>query len=147
MKTGFGWIQAKPCTAFAPLAVTPNELGVGWARARCLLPLRCERNDEWFGNPDGSQMSFGFDQLVAYAAYSRPLRAGTVIGSGTYSNSDRRMGSACIAERRAIELIDYGEVRTPFLRSGERVRLEMQDAQGRSVFGAIDQRYRTTRRG
>jgi fumarylacetoacetate (FAA) hydrolase len=139
MKTGFGWIQAKPCTAFSPVAVTPDELGAAWADGRAALNLRCERNGERLGEPNGREMSFGFDQLIAYAAYSRRLRAGTVIGSGTFSNRDRAAGSACITERRAIETIDHGEPRTPFLRFGERVRLEMRDAQGGPLFGAIDQ--------
>jgi fumarylacetoacetate (FAA) hydrolase len=86
-------------------------------------------------------MTFGFDQLIAYAAYSRPLSAGTVIGSGTFSNADRAAGSVCIAERRAIEMLAFCEPRTPFLRDGERIRLESTDATGQSIFGAIDQRY------
>jgi fumarylacetoacetate (FAA) hydrolase len=141
MKTGFGWIQAKPCTSFAPVAVTPDELGNDWRDGRVHLPLRCERNGEWMGYPNGCEMSFGFDQLISYAAYSRPLSTGTVIGSGTFSNKDRAVGSVCIAERRAIEMIDTGEVRTPFIRDGERIRLESIDVQGNSMFGAIDQRY------
>lgn len=142
MKTGFGWIQAKPCTALSPVAITPDEIGSAWAHGRCALPLICERNGEWFGSPRGDEMSFGFDQLIAYAAYSRPLRAGTLIGSGTFSNKDRSAGSACITERRAIEMIEVGEPRTTFLQSGERVRLQMLDANQRSLFGAIDQCYR-----
>jgi len=141
MKTGFGWIQAKPCTSFAPVAVTPDELGNDWRGGRVHLPLRCERNGEWMGHPNGCEMSFGFDQLISYAAYSRPLSAGTVIGSGTFSNKDRAAGSVCIAERRAIEMIDTGEARTPFIHHGERIRLESIDAHGNSIFGAIDQRY------
>jgi len=141
MKTGFGWIQAKPCTAFSAVAVTPDELGDAWSDARVKLALRCERNGEPFGHPNGEEMSFGFDQLIAYAAYSRRLAAGTVIGSGTFSNRDRAVGSVCITERRAIEMIEHGEPRTPFLANGERIRLEMLDDAGHSVFGAIDQRY------
>lgn len=141
MKTGFGWIQAKPCTAFSPVAVTPDELGDSWINGRAHLALRCERNGEWMGHPNGREMSFGFDQLITYAAYSRRLAAGTVIGSGTFSNVDRAAGSVCIAERRAIEMIDEGEARTPFLHNGERVRLEVANQCGRSIFGAIEQRY------
>ncbi len=143
MKTGFGWLQAKPSTALAPVAVTPDELGDAWADGRCALSIRCERNGEWFGHPNGKLMTFGFDQIIAYAAYSRPLRAGSIIGSGTFSNAEPAAGSACIAERRAIETIEYGMPNTSFLRSGERVRLEMLDQEGGSVFGAIDQRYVT----
>ena len=141
MKTGFGWIQAKPCTSFGPVAVTPDELAGGWHEGRVHLSIRCERNDEWMGHPNGREMTFGFDQLITYASYSRALAAGTVIGSGTFSNADRAAGSVCIAERRAIEMIDSGEPRTPFLRNGERIRLQSIDSVGQSVFGAIDQRY------
>jgi fumarylacetoacetate (FAA) hydrolase len=142
MKSGFGWVQAKPSTALAPVAVTPDELGTAWVNGRCSLAMRCERNRQWFGHPDGKSMTFGFDRIIAYAAYSRPLHAGTIIGSGTFSNPEHTTGSACIAERRAIEMIEQGAVRTPFLHSGERVRIDMFGEDGQSVFGAIDQRYR-----
>jgi fumarylacetoacetate (FAA) hydrolase len=141
MKTGFGWVQAKPSTAFSPVAVTPDELGEAWSGGRVRLPLRLQRNGEWFGHPDGGEMTFTYHDLIRHVAYSRRLRAGTIIGSGTFSNASRDAGSACIAERRAIELIDRGAASTPFMRFGERVRIEMLDAQGRSIFGAIDQRY------
>jgi fumarylacetoacetate (FAA) hydrolase len=141
MKSGFGWVQAKPSTALAPVAVTPDELGKAWANGRCSLAIRCERNRQWFGHPNGKSMTFGFDQIIAYAAYSRPLHAGTIIGSGTFSNPERDTGSACIAERRAIEMIEQGQPRTPFLHSAERVRIEMLGEDGQSVFGAIDQVY------
>jgi len=141
MKTGFGWVQAKPSTSFSPVAVTPDELGEAWSDGRVQLPLSVERNGEWFGRPHGKEMTFNFFRLVEHAAYSRRLRAGTIIGSGTMSNASRDAGSACIAERRAIETLDQGSAKTPFLRFGERVRIEMFDASNRSVFGAIDQRY------
>jgi len=141
MKTGFGWIQAKPATSFSPVAVTPDELGAAWKEGRVHLPVRVRWNDQEFGHPDGGAMGFGFHELVAHAAYSRNLSAGTLIGSGTVSNSDyRTVGSACIAERRAIELADQGKVVTHYMRFGDRIRIEMLDAEGRSVFGAIDQR-------
>jgi fumarylacetoacetate (FAA) hydrolase len=141
MKTGFGWVQAKPSTSFSPVAVTPDELGGAWVDGRVELPLKVERSGEWFGHPNGKEMTFNFYRLIEHAAYSRRLRAGTIIGSGTVSNASRGAGSACIAERRAIETLDEGAAKTPFLRFGERVRIEMFDAAERSIFGAIDQRY------
>ncbi|MDB6013763.1 MAG: Fumarylacetoacetate hydrolase family protein [Gammaproteobacteria bacterium] len=141
MKTGFGWIQAKPSTAFSPVAVTPDELGAAWVGGRVELALRVERDGEWFGQPNGREMAFGFPELLRYASYSRRLRPGAIIGSGTFSNEDRAAGSACITERRAIELIETGQAKTPFMRFGERVRIEMLAADGRSIFGAIDQAY------
>jgi fumarylacetoacetate (FAA) hydrolase len=141
MKTGFGWVQAKPSTSFSPVAVTPDELGDAWVDGRVELPLKVERSGEWFGHPNGKEMTFNFYRLIEHAAYSRRLRAGTIIGSGTVSNASRGAGSACIAERRAIETLDEGAAKTPFLRFGERVRIEMFDAADRSIFGAIDQRY------
>lgn len=141
MKTGFGWVQAKPSTSFSPVAITPDELGGAWVDGRVHLPLKIERNGEWFGHPNGQEMTFNFFRLIEHAAYSRCLRAGTIVGSGTVSNASRTAGSACIAERRAIETIDQGAAKTPFLRFGERVRIEMFDSQKRSIFGAIDQQY------
>jgi fumarylacetoacetate (FAA) hydrolase len=141
MKTGFGWIQAKPATSFSPVAVTPDELGAAWKDGRVHLPVTVRWNGQEFGHPDAGAMGFGFHELVAHAAYSRNLSAGTIIGSGTVSNADyRAVGSGCIAERRAIELADQGKVITEYMRFGDRVRIEMLDAAGRSVFGAIDQR-------
>jgi fumarylacetoacetate (FAA) hydrolase len=141
MKTGFGWVQAKPSTSFSPVAVTPDELGGDWQDGRVKLPLRIERNGEWFGHPNGAEMTFNFLRLIEHAAYSRRLRAGTIVGSGTVSNRSRNAGSACIAERRAIEVIDKGAATTPFLRFGERVKIQMLNEQDQSIFGAIDQKY------
>lgn len=141
LSMGFGFIQAKPATAFAPVAVTPDELGDAWRDGRVQLDLKVSRNGEWFGHPNGGEMDFGFGELLAHLAYNRNLRAGTVLGSGTFSNRNyREVGSACLAERRAIEVIAHGEARTPFLKFGERLRFEMLDGEGRSVFGAIDHR-------
>ncbi|WP_236225629.1 fumarylacetoacetate hydrolase family protein [Pseudomonas pseudonitroreducens] len=140
MKTGFGFLQAKPTTSFAPVAVTPDELGEAWRGGRVHLPLKVEWNREWFGNPHGGAMHFGFHQLIAHAALSRKLSSGTVIGSGTVSNSDRSVGSACISERRAIEAIADGSPSTGFMRFGDRVRMEARGPQGEILFGAIDQR-------
>ena len=141
MKTGFGWVQAKPSTSFSPVAVTPDELGEAWHDGRVHLPLQIRRSGQWFGHPNGQEMTFNFFRLLEHVAYSRRLRAGTIVGSGTVSNASRSAGSACIAERRAIETLDEGTAKTPFLRFGERVQIDMQDAAGRSIFGAIDQRY------
>jgi fumarylacetoacetate (FAA) hydrolase len=141
MKTGFGWIQAKPVSSMAPVAVTPDELGPAWRDGRVDLPLPVDWNGERFGAPEGYPMAYGFPELVAHAARTRTLVAGTVIGSGTVSNeSCREVGSACIAERRAVEMLDHGDPKTGFMRFGDRVRMEVLDRAGRSVFGAIDQR-------
>jgi fumarylacetoacetate (FAA) hydrolase len=141
MKTGFGWVHAKPATSFSPVAVTPDELGPAWRDGRVHLPVQVSWNGREFGRPHAGAMGFGFHELIAHAAYSRNLSAGTVIGSGTVSNADyQRVGSACIAERRAIELADEGRVNTEYMRFGDRVRIEMLDADGHSIFGAIDQR-------
>jgi fumarylacetoacetate (FAA) hydrolase len=140
MKTGFGWVQAKPSTSFSPVAVTPDELGPAWRDGRVCLPVHVQWNGREFGRPDAAAMGFGFHELIAHAAYSRTLSPGTIIGSGTISNASyRTVGSACIAERRAIELIDTGQAVTPYMRFGDRVRIEMIDAEGRTIFGAIDQ--------
>ncbi|MCU0828181.1 MAG: fumarylacetoacetate hydrolase family protein [Tabrizicola sp.] len=140
MKTRFGWIQAKPACAMAPVALTPDELGPAWAESRIHLPLQVDWNGARFGAPLGGEMSVGLDLLVAHAAYSRHLPAGTVIGSGTVSNAAyRKVGSACIAERRAIEMLDFGAARTPFMSFGDRVRMECLASDGSPLFGPIDQ--------
>ncbi|GGB94699.1 2-keto-4-pentenoate hydratase [Novosphingobium endophyticum] len=141
MKTGFGWIQAKPPCSMAPFAITPDALGAAWKDARPHLKLRVCWNGEQFGNADGGPMEFGFDELIAHAARTRDLVAGTVIGSGTVSNENfREAGSSCIAERRGIEVVDNGEASTAFMRFGDRVRMEAHAADGSAPFGAIDQK-------
>lgn len=141
MKTGFGFLQAKPSTSFAPVAVTPDELGDAWRDGRIHLPVQVQWNGNEFGHPDAGQMGFGFHELIAHAARTRNLSAGTIIGSGTIANNEyRTVGSACIAERRGIEIMDHGKPSTSFMKFGDRVRIEMRDAQGASIFGAIDQR-------
>ena len=138
---GFGFYQSKPATAFSPVAVTPDELGLAWSEAKLHLPLRTELNGTLFGAPEaGIDMTFDFAALIAHAAKTRNLGAGTIVGSGTVSNYDRARGSACLAERRMLEQIEFGKPRTPFLKFGDRVRIEMLDGGGRSLFGAIDQR-------
>ncbi len=147
---GFGFFQSKPSSAFSPVAVTPDELGAAWADNKVHLPLLSTLNGEPFGKPEaGVDMTFDFGQLVAHAARTRPLVTGTIIGSGTVSNkldggpgkpvADGGVGYSCIAEIRMIETIESGTPTTAFMRFGDRVRIEMLDADGQSVFGAIDQ--------
>ncbi len=137
---GFGFFQSKAWTAFSPVAVTPDEIGTAWNGGSIDLPLLTTLNGTLFGRPNArSEMAFDFPRLIAHAAKTRPLGAGTIIGSGTVANSDRDTGSSCIAERRAIETIDQGAAQTPFLAFGDRVRIEMLDQRGHSIFGAIDQ--------
>ncbi|HET6603129.1 MAG TPA: fumarylacetoacetate hydrolase family protein [Xanthomonadaceae bacterium] len=144
---GFGFLQSKPRSALSPVFVTPDELGDAWRGDKLHLPLRSWINGERFGEPEaGVDMQFSFAQLVAHAARTRPLAAGTLVGSGTIANADVGKGASCLAEKRVLEIIAGGEPTTPFLRFGDRVRVEMLDAQGRSIFGAIEQqvqRYRT----
>ncbi len=141
MKTGFGFLQAKPSTAFAPVAVTPDELGDAWRDGRVQMRLQVQWNGERFGEPHGGEMNFHFGQLVAHAARTRRLTAGCIVGSGTVSNVARSAGSACIAERRVIEKIDLGEIRTGFMKFGDRVRMQAVFEDGRpGPFGVIDQR-------
>jgi len=142
LQMGFGLIHAKPATIFAPVAVTPDELGPAWRDSRVHLDMRVERNGEWFGNPNGGEMDWSFGEILAHLAYNRRLGAGLVLGSGSVSNRDfRSVGSACLAERRAIEVIDQGTSSTGFIHYGESLRFEVLDAQGTSVFGAINARF------
>jgi fumarylacetoacetate (FAA) hydrolase len=141
MKTGFGWIQAKPASSMAPFAVTPDELGAHWRDGRVCLDLAVDWNGQVFGRANGSEMEYGFHELVAHAARTRALCAGTVVGSGTVSNANfRNVGSSCIAERRGIEIVDEGVARTGFMRFADRVRMEAFGDNGNTVFGAIDQK-------
>jgi fumarylacetoacetate (FAA) hydrolase len=141
MKTGFGWVQAKPACSVAPIVITPDELGQAWSDGRVCLNLSVEWNGRPFGNAHGGAMGFGFHQLVAHAARTRCLCAGTIIGSGTVSNANfREVGSSCIAERRGIEVVDEGTARTPYMRFGDTVRMEARRADGRPLFGAIHQK-------
>ena len=147
---GFGFFQSKPSSAFSPIAVTPDELGDAWRDAKVHLPLLSFLNDTAFGKPDaGIDMTFDFGQLVAHAAKSRPLGAGTIIGSGTVSNKlddgpgkpieEGGVGYSCIAEIRTIETINDDKPTTSFMKFGDRIRIEMNDASGESIFGTIDQ--------
>ena len=138
---GFGFYQSKPATGFSPVAVTPDELGACWDGGKLQRPLLSQVNGRELGAPDaGIDMTFDFPALIAHCARTRKLGAGTIVGSGTVSNSDRSRGSSCLAEVRMLETIAHGAPRTPFLKFGDRVRIEMLDADGASIFGAIDQR-------
>ena len=138
---GFGFFHGKPATAFAPVAVTPDELGAAWDGARINLPLISTLNGREFGHPNAAtDLTFDFGQLIAHAAKTRYLEAGTVVGSGTVANRDAAAGCSCIAERRVRETIDNGKPSTPFMKFGDRIRIEMFDKAGHSIFGAIDQK-------
>jgi fumarylacetoacetate (FAA) hydrolase len=148
MRTGFGFLQAKPSTSFAPVALTPDELGDAWRDGRVQMRLHLQWNGERFGEPHAGEMNFHFGELVAHAARTRRLTAGTIVGSGTVSNVARAAGSACIAERRVIEKIDVGEIRTGFMRFGDRVRMQARFADERDgPFGVIEQRVVAADRG
>lgn len=137
---GFGFLVSKPSTAFSPVAVTLDELGAAWDGGKLCLPLISHVNGELLGRPDaGVDCYFDFPRLISHAATSRALRAGTIIGSGTVSNRDTSVGSACLQEKRMREKLETGAMRTPLLDFGDTVRIEMLDAQGRTVFGAIEQ--------
>jgi fumarylacetoacetate (FAA) hydrolase len=138
---GFGFYQSKPATAFSPVAITPDELGPAWRDSKVHLPLVSRINGQDFGRPDaGTDMTFSFAQLISHVTKTRRLRAGAIIGSGTVSNYDRSRGSSCLAEKRSLEQLEHGAPRTPFLQFGDRVSIEMFDANGRTLFGALDNR-------
>jgi fumarylacetoacetate (FAA) hydrolase len=138
MQAGFGFLQAKPSTVFSPVAVTVDELGQSWHRGRLHRPVTAMINHIQIGAPDASHMAFSFGDLIAHAARTRRLSAGTIIGSGTVSDPDRTAGSATLAELRAVEMITHGEARTPFLKFGDRVEIDAFDERGRSIFGRIN---------
>lgn len=138
---GFGFYQSKPATAFSPVAVTPDELGDAWRDSTVHRPLLVQINDAEFGRPEaGVDMTFNFAKLIEHITKTRNARAGTIVGSGTISNYDRSRGSACLAERRTLEQIEHGKPITPFMKFGDLVRIDMRDAHGQSIFGAIEQK-------
>ena len=140
LERGFGFFHSKPPSALSPVAVTPDELGEAWDGRRMHGNVRAWVNGELLGEPDcGQDMQFDFARLIAHAARTRPLPAGTIIGSGTVSNRDRKRGAGCLFERRAEEIIASGEPKTPFLKYGDTVKIDLCDAAGRSIFGAIEQ--------
>jgi len=138
---GFGFFQSKPATAFSPFAVTPDELGRSWRDGRLHARMHVRWNGEQVGDTDtGPEMHFSFHDLLAHVARTRAFTAGTILGSGTVSNEDRARGYSCIAEKRALEMIDHGAARTRFLQPGDTVEIEVRDEAGRSPFGVISQR-------
>lgn len=140
---GFGFLQSKPRSALSPVFVTPDELGDAWQDSKVHLALTTHLNGEWFGAPEaGVDMQFNFAQLVAHAAKTRPLSAGTIVGSGTIANRDTSTGASCLAEQRVVETLRDGKPATPFMRFGDRIRIEMFDRAGNSIFGAIEQTMR-----
>ena len=144
---GFGFLHSKPRSALSPVMVTPDELGDAWRDGKLHLPLLTWLNDERFGAPEaGVDMQFSFHELIAHAAKTRPLAAGTIIGSGTVANQDESLGASCMAEKRMLEIIRDGQATTPFLSFGAKVRVEMLDRAGRNIFGSIEHVYERYRR-
>ncbi len=137
---GFGFFQSKPASALSPFCVTPEELGEAWVNGRVQLPLLVNYNRKFFGKANAKEMHFNFGQLISHAAKTRDLQAGTIIGSGTVSNEDESVGSSCLAEVRMIEQIKLGEMKTPFMKNGDEVSIEMLDINGESIFGQINQK-------
>ncbi|EQD81095.1 fumarylacetoacetate hydrolase family protein [mine drainage metagenome] len=138
---GFGFLQSKPRSALSPVLVTPDELGAAWHGEKLHLPMRTWINGQWFGAAEcGEDMQFSFAQLIAHAARTRPLVAGSIVGSGTIANHDTTKGASCLAEQRTVETLRDGKASTPFLKFGDVLRIEITDAHGHSIFGAIEQR-------
>lgn len=138
---GFGFLQSKPRSTLSPVLVTPDELGDDWRDSKLHLPMLTHVNGKWFGAPlAGVDMQFNFGQLIAHAARTRPLCAGAIVGSGTIANEDTTLGASCFAEIRTVETLRDGKPTTPFMSFGDTVRIEMLDAKGNSIFGAIEQR-------
>jgi len=145
---GFGFLQSKPRSALSPVFVTPDELRDAWKDDKLHLPMRTWINGQWFGEAEaGEDMQFSFAQLVAHAAKTRPLAAGTIVGSGTIANQDTSRGASCLAEQRTVEKLRDGEVKTPFLKYGDTVKIDMHDIDGNSIFGAIEQHSEPHDRG
>ena len=141
MSNGPGCIKLKPRSALSPVLVTPDELGEHWQDCKLSLPLHSTLNGAFFGEPEaGEDMQFNFAQLVAHAAKTRPLTAGTIVGSGTIANQDTAKGASCLAEIRMLEIIADGKPSTEFMKFGDTIRIEMFDSDGDSIFGAIEQK-------
>ncbi|MFV5348086.1 fumarylacetoacetate hydrolase family protein [Acinetobacter soli] len=144
IKMGFGFIQAKTATIFAPVAVTPDELGNAWVNDKVHLDLNVYRNSELFGHPNGSEMNYSFSELITHLSYNRNLKAGTIIGSGTVSNIDAKTaGSACLAEGIALEVLETGQAKSTFIQSGEVIEMKVYDVDNKPVFGKIKTRFLT----
>ena len=141
LSKGFGFFQSKPATSFSPIAVTPDELGTSWQDGKVHLPLCSYYNGELIGEPNaGKDMNFNFPQLIAHVAKTRFLCAGSIVGSGTVSNSDPSVGSSCFSEIRMIEKINSAEIKTPFMRFGDHIKIEMLNKDGENIFGSIEQK-------
>ena len=142
MRMGFGFIQAKTATIFAPVAVTPDELGTAWQNEKVALNMQVKRNDQWFGEPNGGEMDYSFSDLIKHLNYNRNIKAGTIIGSGTVSNKDtHNTGSACLAERIALEFIQHGAAKSEFIQFGETVEINVLDKNQNNVFGPIKTKF------
>lgn len=139
--TGFGFLHGKPPSSFAPFAITPDELGDAWNNGRVHLPLETTRNGKLFGTPNAGQMHFSFFDLIEHACKTRPLSAGTILGSGTVSNKDETVGSSCLVEQRMLEKIHTGKITTTYLQDGDRVHITMKQG-ACDIFGVIDQRVK-----
>jgi len=145
LAAGFGFFQSKPASSLSPFAVTADELGEAWKDGRIHLPLEVKYNGEFFGKANAKDMFFHFGQLIAHAAKTRNLAAGTIIGSGTVSNEDMSMGSSCLAEKRTLEQIHEGKITTPFMKVGDTVEMTMRNARGENIFGTIFQKVRAVK--
>lgn len=142
LAAGFGFFQSKPASALSPFAVTADELGSAWKEGRIHLPLLVNYNGDFFGKANASAMHFHFGQLISHAAKTRNLAAGSVIGSGTVSNDSHENGSSCLAEKRMIEQIETGSIKTPFMKAGDTIEMKMLNEQGQSIFGTIKQKVK-----
>ncbi|MEK6774070.1 MAG: fumarylacetoacetate hydrolase family protein [Bdellovibrionota bacterium] len=143
---GFGFFQSKPASALSPFAVTPDELGADWKEARLHLPLDIQYNGKFFGKANAGEMHFHFGQLIAHAARTRDLQAGSLIGSGTVSNENPEMGSSCLAEKRMIEQIKTGKIETPFMKIDDTIEISMKSASGENIFGRIFQKVKSAKK-
>lgn len=143
---GFGFFQSKPASAMSPFAVTPDELGEAWSGGRVHLPLEIQFNHAFFGKANAKEMFFDFGQLIAHAARTRNLAAGSIIGSGTVSNEDMSMGSSCLVEKRTLEQIHEGKITTSYMKDGDMVEMKMRNAQGENIFGTISQKVRAVKK-
>lgn len=146
LAAGFGFFQSKPASSLSPFAVTADELGEAWKDGRIHLPLEVDYNGAFFGKANAKDMYFHFGQLIAHAAKTRNLAAGTIIGSGTVSNEDMAMGSSCLAEKRTLEQIHEGKITTPFMKDGDTVEMKMRNSKGENIFGTIFQKVRSVKK-
>ena len=140
LKRGFGFLQSKPSSSFAPFAVTKEELGGSWREGRIHLPLLVNFNGDFFGKAHAGEMHFDFGQVISHCAETRKLTAGTIIGSGTVSNEDPAKGSSCLVEKRTLEKIQTGSAKQAFMKEGDHIEIKMLDNQGHNIFGSISQK-------